>query len=634
MAKVMLSAMPSPARERSVEFPRLDGGLNTWDLSYRLGANESPEMENLWWQNGALCSRDGQIYVSAAAPGAGRTAYESLYCDHAFFHIGDKLYSAYIPNTDVVEMRKNGVELKQLRGGIGTAAGTWFRCGEWLYYKNRGGYYRIGVEGERVTCEDVAAYTPVILLNTDPVTADGDEYQGENRLSGQKTVWYSTVSGVTQYRLPECNITSVDKVVVDGEQWQSVELPEEILPDTVLPRGYAVDPENGIVTFTAEPTHHEPRVRNTVCITYTKENAAARRSIMDCDCAAVYGNDRNVCIVLAGSGAQPNAYFWCGRHEEMDPGYFPVEQYNLAGDRQDAITGFGRQQNMLVVFKERSVGRSSMGVVEKRNGWEMLTMHYEAINAAIGCDLPGSIRLIENNLVFASTRNGICIVRDSSSAYENNILPISRKVDNGLIELLRRGAGVCSLDDGERYWIASDGEVYCWDYALSGYHDPVWFYFTNIPARSFLSAGRTTMHLDGEGRVSAMCRDFQDYGAAIKKKYRFAAQNMGGYDRLKNVTDVIFAVRGDTNTFLDVDYITDHERRRDLTPVRATSWRLSPQNLSFRDLSVNPFTAVARRKPLCRHVRHFTMELSNNEIGMDMAVISAQVFCRDQGRDK
>ena len=619
MARVTLSQMPAPPKEYTVDYPRLDGGLNTWDLSYRLNANESPDMINLWWKNGALSSRDGQLFVSDEEIGAGRTAYESLFYDHAFFHIGDNLYSAYIPDTDAVVLQRDGVKLMPLREGVGEGAGTWFRYGDKLYYKNKGGFYRIGVDGESVSCSDVEIYTPTILLDTDPATGEGQAYQSENRLTGQKNVWYSTVSGVSEYYLPEKNITSVDQVLVDGV------VPEE---------GYSVDPVEGIVTFGAEPMHHVPAVRNTVCITYTKENPEAYKSVMDCCHAAVYGADQDVCIVLAGSKAQPNAYFWCGRHEVMDPGYFPAEQYNLAGDAQDKITGFGKQQNMLVIFKERSVGRSSMGAKEKCNDWEKLSMNYAAINAAIGCDLPESIQLIENNLVFASTKNGVCIVRDSSAAYENNIMPISRKVDNGLIELLQKAENVCSYDDGERYWIAADGDVYCWDYTLSKYTDPVWFRFTNIHAKSFLSAGRTTMHLDNRGRVTIMQRYFHDYGKAIEKKYRFAAQYLGSYDRLKDITGVIFAVRGDTSTFLDVAYITDYENRQDPVPVRSSSWRLSPRDLAFRDLSVNPFTTVARRKPGCRHVRHFTMELSNNRFGMDMAVISAQVFYRYQGRDR
>lgn len=619
MARIKVSSLPS--REYTMRFPRLDGGLNTWELGYRLDANESPEMKNLWWQNGALCSRDGQVYLNDEVRGTGRTAYEGLFRDHAFFHSGDKLYSAYIPQTDVVAMLTNGVVLQEIRSGVGENAGTWFRYGEKLYYKNQGGYYSIRVDGTTVTCEEVRVYTPIILINTDPTTAKGDEYQSENRLSGQKTVWYSTVAGVNEYHLPVQEIESVDEVRVD---------------DTVLTEGegYTVNRGAGTVTFAVEPSHHTPIRVNTVQITYTKANPTAYRSIMDCPCATVYGGDQNVCVILGGGATQPNAYFWCGNHAVMDPGYFPMEQYNLAGDAQDAITGFGKQQNMLVIFKERSIGRSTLSMTEMANGRTMLTMNYTAINAAIGCDLPRSIQLIENNLVFASTRTGICIVRDSSSAYENNITPMSRKVDNGLLPLLRKAEQVCSHDDGERYWLVADGEVYCWDYALSNYTNPVWFYFTNIPAKAFLNAGRTTLHLNGEGKVSAMCRNFQDYDTAIEKKYRFAAQYLGDYDRLKDIVSVIFAVRGDTNTSLDVTYMTDYENRKDLTPVRSTSWRLCPSDLSFRDLRVNAFTTVARRKPNCRHVRHFTMELCNNEIGMDMAVISAQVFYRYQGRER
>ena len=616
MAQVKLSSMPSAAKEYVLNFPRLDGGLNTWELDYRLKENESPEMVNLWWKDGALCSRDGQVYASGQQLGTGWSAYESLYYDHAFFHIGSKLYHADLTDTDVQE---DELVLVELAEGIPENRGTWFRYGDKLFYKNRGGYYAISYDGSTFSCFSVEAYSPVILINAEPTTGAGDEYQGENRLNGQKTVWYSTVAGVKTYKLPVQNIDSVDKVIVD---------------DAVLTEGYSVDLAAGTVTFDTEPTHHEPVRVNTVRITFTKANPDAYNSIMDCDCAAVYGGDQNVCVVLGGCRAQPNAYFWCGNHAVMDPGYFPFEQYNLAGDAQDAITGFGKQQNMLVIFKERSIGRAQLSTQEMAGGRVLLSMDYTAINAGIGCDLPGSIQLIENNLVFANTRNGVCIVRDSSAAYENNITPISRKVDNELLGLLQKADTVCSHDDGERYWIAARGDVYCWDYTLSGYSDPVWFYFNNISAEAFFTAGRTIFHLDGAGRITTMRRNYRDYDAPIRKKYRFASQYMGSYDRLKDVTGVIFTVKGATDTSISITYETDYEKRTDLTPVRSTSWRLNPRNLLFRDLSFHKFATVARRKPGCRHVRHFTMALENNEIGTDMAVISAQIFYRYQGRDR
>ena len=625
MAQVSLSRMPSPAKEYVVNFPRLDGGLNTWELSYRLDPNESPEMKNLWWRNGAICCRDGQVYASDRALGTAFSCYEDTHYGCMYFHIGNRIYVGTLQGEGSITLYPGSTEVSENRG-------TWFRYGEQLYYKNKGGYYTVSAElrfwGDETGTTDVdaicyvdpvPAYTPVILINAEPTTGAGDEYQGENRLSGQKTVWYSTVEGVKDYKLPVGNIDSVDRIVVDDEE---------------LTDGYTVDLEKGIVSFTKEPTHHDPVRVNTVRITFTKANPDAYNSIMDCNCAAVYGGDQNVCVVLGGCDAQPNAYFWCGNHAVMDPGYFPFEQYNLAGDAGDAITGFGRQQNMLVIFKKQSVGRAAMGTQEMASGRVLLTMNYTAINAAIGCDLPESIQLIENNLVFANTKNGVCVVRDSSSAYENNILPISRKVDNGLLPLLKRAETVCSHDDGERYWLAADGEVYVWDYTISGYSNPVWFYFTNIHAAGFLRVRDTTWYLNRDGRVTMMKRTFDDYGEAIEKVYRFAGQYMGSYDWLKDVTGVLFTVQGDTDTEMRVTYETDYEKREDLTPVRSMTWHLAPRNLAYRNLGVQSFAGVARRKPGCRHVRHFAMTLSNNKVGMDMAVISAQILYRYQGRDR
>lgn len=69
-------------------------------------------------------------------------------------------------------------------------------------------------------------------------------------------------------------------------------------------------------------------------ICYRKENPDAYNSIMDCAYAAVFGGNRDLCVVLGGCPAQPNAYFWSGNTPlAMDPTYFPMSHYNLAGMR-------------------------------------------------------------------------------------------------------------------------------------------------------------------------------------------------------------------------------------------------------------------------------------------------------------
>ena len=87
MAK--LTHVPNQHATKVIDFPRLDGGLSLWELDYRLDRNQSPEMMNLWWQDGVLQCRDGQEYISDAELGTGYTCAAELFWDNAFFHISD-----------------------------------------------------------------------------------------------------------------------------------------------------------------------------------------------------------------------------------------------------------------------------------------------------------------------------------------------------------------------------------------------------------------------------------------------------------------------------------------------------------------------------------------------------------------
>lgn len=612
---VSLSNLPSSRREYTLDFPRLDGGLNNWELDYRLNANESPEMENLIWKDGALCCRDGQSRLTDSSPGIGWSAYERLFWGHGFFHIGGAIYCVELKDPDA---DSESLSYVKVLDGVPENRGSWFVYDGALFYKNRGGYFRIGYTEDGFSAGAVEAYTPTIQINTEPTTGAGDLYQPENRLSPKKTVEYSTVEGVKEYKLPVSNVDSIDEVVVDGE----------------LVSAYTADLENGSVTFEVEPEHHNPVRANTVKITYTKVNPDAYSSVMDCPYAIAYGGDQSLCVVVGGCSAQPNAYFWNGNHVKMDAGYFPIEQYNLAGSTEESITGFGLQQAMLVIFKERSIGRSALTTTNMSTGRTMLSMNYTNINSRAGCDLPWTIQLVENNLVFANTEQGVHMVLDSSSAHENNIIQVSRKVNNTLLKQARAAEHVCSFDDGERYWVVCDDKAYVWDYALSTHKEPSWFYFTAIKGISFVAEADAKYHLGLDGHLSSFRRSFLDYGGPIRKVYQFATQNMGSYDALKDITGIILVVRGDTDTGIRVFYSTDYEYREDLTPIKEYSWRMAPRNLSRRSMLVQRFATTVRRKPGCRHVRHFYVRLENNEPLTDLSVISAQIFYKFTGRDR
>ena len=622
---VNLSKYPSESKTYAVDFPKLTGGLNLWELDYRMDPNQSPDMKNLWWQDGVLQCRDGQSFLEAGtALGAGHTCYGALFWDCAFFHIGKGLYYG--------NMKEDNFSLVKLTGDVPENRGTFFRYLDWLFYKNKGGFYKISYDPDADPVFSVinvadSAYTPVILLNADPDYGSGDTYQPENRLSPKKTVRYNAKDGVKVYHLPVSDIDSVDEVTVDGTV-QGASL-------------YTVDKSAGTVTFSTAPPVTTPATNNTVEITCSKANDDAYNSIMDCEHAFVAGGDTNICILLAGCEAQPNAVFWNDRDNlSMNPTYFPMTYYNLVGDTEDPVTGFGRQYSDLIVLKEHSVGKMDFGVETKNvDDRHSISFTYTSINSKTGCDLPWSIQLVENNLVFCNTYQGVHILRSSSAAYENNVECISRNVNghetNGLLYDVRRADVVASFDDDYRYWLCAGGHVYLWDYVLSTFSEPSWFFFTEIPGIAYFQDDEhKTYHLDSLGRVTRFDRTFIDYENPIEKVYQFPTQYLSSYDRLKDVTRCIFSVRSDTDSVVEIRYQTDYETRFDKTNIRSTSWKLVPRNLAYRALNVQRFAHVAHRKPGCRHVRHFSMRLTNNELAQDLAILSAQIQYRFTGRDR
>lgn len=612
--KVSAYGWAGPKSDSVIDFPVLSGGLNIYDLDYRLDNDESPDIKNLHWKDGALGCRQGQSWLVENAPGKGYACYELLFWGYAFLHIGDKIYCC----------DPQAPELKELYSGLGESRGTFFRYRDFLFYKNRGSYVQISYTGEGFEAKDVEAYVPITYTSMNPTTHAGISYQPENRLSPSKTLWYDAEKDVSVYHLPEQNVESVSNVSVDG-----VELAEG--------DGYTVDLAAGTVTFKTAPPVSEPFYPNTVKLTYTKSNPDLYNAVMDCCYAAVFGGNQNVCVVMGGCPAQPNAYFWNGNHVAMDAGYFPAEQYNLAGDTEEEITAFGKQQNMLVIFKQKSVGRCTMSTTTTDSDRLLIEMPYTSINARIGCDLPWTVQLIENNLVFCNTEQGVHMVLDSSSAYENNIVGLSKKVNGdarrpGLLRDVRESETVSSFDDDSRYWLVANGNAYVWDYELSTYKKPSWFYYTNIHAAAFFRGAEEMYHMNGAGQLTVLDNSFSDYGEGIEKVYQFATQMMGSYDRLKDVRSALIVVRSDTNTVTQVRYDTDYENRYDLSPINSYTWRFLPRDLSMRYLGFQKFAHMERREPKCRNIKHFSMRLENDIAGQDLSVISAQIFYNFQGR--
>lgn len=379
---------------------------------------------------------------------------------------------------------------------------------------------------------------------------------------------------------------------------------------------------------------------STVEIIYNCANPDAYSAVMDCKYAFSGGGKDSLCILLGGCPSQPNAVFWNSNDSvSMNPAYFPMSYYNLVGDTEDAVTGFGRQYSDLIVFKERSIHKLEYDT-QTLDGRELISFTAKPVNAKTGCDLPWTIQLIENNLVFCNTYTGAHILLSSSAAYENNVASLSLKVNEGrhelpgLLPFVRNsvddaGSYVYSFDDDHRYWLVYGSSAFLWDYEVSSYTEPSWFCFTQLGGSVFFRDAAHNTYIVGDipkmpvSTVGGLTRFksglYSDYGRPIYKHYQFAAQTLGSLTRQKDVVQVVFALPGDVPASVNLGYLTDLGARDDTTPLAVTP----PTQIT----GINPLgPVIAVRRPDCRHVRSFSMTLKDNTADKGLAIVSAQVL--------
>ena len=138
------------------------------------------------------------------------------------------------------------------------------------------------------------------------------------------------------------------------------------------------------------------------------------------------------------AGAEPNKLIWS---DVDNPLYFPENNYLRIGPDSEKITKLAKMGNNLVVFKEHSVYIVTCvegeGVTVEQLTTSAVTdvTAYAAtfptanINDDIGCDLPETVQLCRNRLVWANSTGKVYQIVTHSMTSERNIYAISGNIE-------------------------------------------------------------------------------------------------------------------------------------------------------------------------------------------------------------
>lgn len=158
------------------------------------------------------------------------------------------------------------------------------------------------------------------------------------------------------------------------------------------------------------------------------------------DAAGISGGTR---LFLGGNTEEKekSLVLWSGLN---NPLYFPENCYSYVGNSNQAVTAFGRQNDTLVVFKERETFYTQYTRNSDITASDLINQNvvdYAAssvyfpivqLHSAIGCDCPDTVELCRNRLVWACTDGNVYTLVSQNQYSERNIYCLSDMIKRRL----------------------------------------------------------------------------------------------------------------------------------------------------------------------------------------------------------
>lgn len=582
----------------------LNGGLNLVDKEYKLPENQTPKVSNMWFYNGELGIRWGQTYLkeTETVELVCYGAYKYPYLGYYIKHCGTKLYKQHITT---------GVSTV-IYSGLTAAKSTLFKYNSKIYLKQVGNY----IEWNGTTASVVVPYIPTVIINRTP-TGGGDLNEGYNRLGKGFKNSFNGNNSATAYTLTDLLLDATTITCTVG----GVAVVEDV--------GFTANRTTGVITFSVAPATGV----NNVIITAYKTTQADIDSILNCTIAIPFGGQNDNRLFFGGNGT--GYFYWTGISSVgVDPTYFSYNNYNIIGLTDEDITGFEKHYDTLCIFKPKEI-------FGEKYTWNGTIGVFETfpITAEVGCDCPGTIQIVNNNIVWLTSDNGCYILVGTQVGSQRNVFPISRNVDPRLLTETTLTTATAVNYNG-KYWLCVGDKVYLWDYFLSPYVDTgnpeqsakalSWWYFTNINAGAWM-VGDTLLYVNKTTGLTVEFYkvydggQFFDFGLIIPAIYRYPYRLLGNGIYEFSVLRGWVTIRGDIKSSFEVTYFTSDnfdvgDAATETIQVGSFNWAL----FSWANFTWNCLGPIYNWElyPFQKNIRYFGVEFENVVAGTDMNISS------------
>lgn len=396
--------------------------------------------------------------------------------------------------------------------------------------------------------------------------------------------------------------------------------------------GFTVDRVNGKVTFTTAPT----KGTNNVIITAYKTQAGLPNRIKRCQFNVIFGGSNDSYVFMSGNPDEINMIWKSGLDDKglPDPSYWPENGFYRIGNDNEAVQGFSKQYDYLVIEKEFS--KWNIGITIE-NG--KVTFPIRPINDQIGTIARNSIQITENNPISLS-KEGMYVLKASNIRDERNVEHISETIDRYLLSESNLRDAV-SVDYDKKYWLALNSKVYVLDYTQRSKGSfGEWYIFDNIPAGCFLEAnGFLYFGSNREGllyRFKKVLYDadpYNDDGQPINAYWKSKPINFGADEYYKVIDQLYVGIKPSGKTSVEISYETNNKRSiiNENEPVQFNLFDFNRIDFSNFTFQFSSFPRSIKRKVKAKKVTHFQLILGNSKLDENLTILSLVIQYRYQG---
>ncbi|MFR1435710.1 MAG: hypothetical protein ACLSS9_10845 [Acutalibacteraceae bacterium] len=516
-----------------VTIPALCGGVNLNDAPNLVEDDQLTDVKNMWWKDQALRTRPG-LYTDETH-GALSVHDEDFYIDSKeqkgykndhFDLIGDEdYYRTIFEITRDEENKSCNIYIKRLfydgtvcipwdtaigtTGDVVPASGMYidltgnsndiFYGHEGLVIFNTGDVYGTPYkyDGGFVDMrEDI--YAPLVMVNGVGATSVGDAkvtgtfYEGYNLLTPRFRARFTTDGKGIYFFLPQKNLANSEitgSYVMAGGQTFSFTIPKNSSVSTQSVSGLSVEVSRtgGYFWFknaSGAVACPSAGISSNVEITASKTGEDTFCVIGDMTFYTWFGGDSSGInggsrLFVGGNPQRPNLIHWS---DINNPLYFPENNYAYVGDSDNAVTAFGKQADMLVIFKEREIYYATYAAGEAFTAQDVIegqvvdvTAHSAVfpltqLSSGIGCDCPDTIQLCNNRLIWATSEAKVYVLATANQYNERNAYEISGMIRPELLKIEKDKWDKASAGDYcGHYALLVNNHMYLFDYGAPGF---------------------------------------------------------------------------------------------------------------------------------------------------------------------